>query len=65
MYVRKTLEDMGYFSRLALDIEEALCAGASVEQIAQRFNISTAQVRDYIEQLENADRDPVPMDMFE
>lgn len=56
---------MGYFSQLALDVEEALCEGATVTEIAQRFNISEAQVQDYIEQLESADRDPQPtMNMF-
>ena len=53
---------MGYFSRLATDVEEMLCEGATVEEIAGKLNISEAQVRDYIEQLESADRDP--MDMF-
>ena len=55
---------MGYFSRLATDVEEMLCKGATVPEIASRLNISEAQVQDYIEQLESADRDPVPMDMF-
>jgi DNA-binding NarL/FixJ family response regulator len=49
---------MGYFSNLAIEVEEALCEGATVEQIAERFNLSVAQVRAYIEQLEQADRDP-------
>lgn len=49
---------MGYFSNLAIEIEEALCEGATVEQIAVKFNISEAQVRAYIVQLEQADRDP-------
>jgi DNA-binding NarL/FixJ family response regulator len=49
---------MGYFSNLAIEVEEALCAGATVQQIAERFDMSEAQVRAYIEQLEQADRDP-------
>lgn len=49
---------MGYFSNLAIEIEEALCEGATVEQIAERFNLSVPQVQAYIEQLEQADRDP-------
>lgn len=48
---------MGFFSNLAVEIEEALFNGATVEQIAKQFNISEAQVRAYIEQLEQADRD--------
>lgn len=55
---------MGYFSRQATDVEEMLCEGATVAEIAVKLNISEAQVRDYIEQLESADRDPQPMDMF-
>lgn len=49
---------MGYFSNLAIEVEEALCEGATVPQIAQKFNMSEAQVQAYIEQLESADRDP-------
>lgn len=49
---------MGYFSNLAIEVEEALCEGATVQQIAERFDMSEAQVRAYIEQLEQADRDP-------
>jgi len=49
---------MGYFSRLATDVEEMLCQGATVAEIAARLNISEAQVQDYVEQLESADRDP-------
>ena len=49
---------MGYFNDLALAIEEALFEGATVEQIAQRFNLSEAAVEQYIQQLETADRDP-------
>lgn len=50
---------MGYFSNLAIEIEEAFSQGATVKQIAGRFDLSEAQVQDYIEQLESADRDPV------
>lgn len=49
---------MGYFANLAIEIEEALFDGATVAQIAERFNISEAQVRAYIEELEEADREP-------
>ncbi len=52
---------MGYFSNLAIDIEEALCQGATVEQIAERFNLSVPAVMAYIEQLEQCDRDPLPI----
>lgn len=56
---------MGYFSNLALEIEEALCDGATVKQIAGKFNISEAEVKAVIEQLEDCDRDPQPaMNMF-
>ena len=50
---------MGYFSNLAMDIEQALCEGATVEQIAERFNLSVPAVNAYIEQLEQCDRDPL------
>jgi len=49
---------MGYFANLAIEIEEALFDGATVAQIAERFNISEAQVQAYIEELEEADREP-------
>lgn len=52
---------MGYFSNLAVEIEEALFKGATVEQIAGRFNISEEQVKDYVQQLEQADRDPAEL----
>lgn len=55
---------MGYFSRLAVDVEEALCEGATREQIAQKLNISVSQVDEYIDELESADRDPTPTNMF-
>ena len=53
---------MGYFSNLAIDIEEALFEGATVEQIAERFNLSVPAVKAYIEQLEEADREPYAWD---
>ena len=53
---------MGYFSNLAIEIEEALCEGATVEQIAERFNLSVPAVNAYIEQLEQADREPAVWD---
>lgn len=52
---------MGYFSNLAIDIETALCEGATAEQIAEKFNISEQQVKACIKQLEDADRDPVDL----
>lgn len=53
---------MGYFAALAVDVEEALFEGATPEQIATKFNISVEQVNAYIEQLEEADRDPYEED---
>ena len=50
---------MGYFSNLALDIEEAFYQGATVDQLAQRFNLSREDVREFIDQLDECDRDPV------
>ena len=49
---------MGYFSNLGIEIEEALFQGATVEQIAERFNLSVPAVMAYIEQLEQCDREP-------
>lgn len=53
---------MGYFSNLGIEIEEALFEGATVEQIAERFNLSVPAVNAYIEQLEEADREPYAWD---
>lgn len=53
---------MGYFSNLAVDVESALFDGATVAEIAERFNLSEAQVRAYIEQLEEDDREPYDWD---
>lgn len=49
---------MGYFSNLAIDVEEALAQGATVQQVAERFDMSEPEVLAFIEQLESADRDP-------
>lgn len=53
---------MGYFSNLGIEIEEALFEGATVEQIAQRFDLSVEDVKGYVEMLAEADRDPQPVD---
>ncbi len=53
---------MGYFSNLGIEIEEALFQGATVEQIAERFNLSVPAVMAYIEQLEEVDREPLAWD---
>ena len=53
---------MGYFSNLAIDIEQALFEGATVAQIAERFNLSVPAVKAYIEQLEQVDREPYAWD---
>lgn len=53
---------MGYFSNLAVEIEEALFDGATVDEIAERFTLSVPQVRAYIEQMEEADREPSAWD---
>lgn len=53
---------MGYFSNLAIDIEEALFQGATVEQIAQRLNLSVSEVQAYIEQMQESDREPYAWD---
>jgi uncharacterized protein (DUF433 family) len=48
---------MGYFSNLALEIEEAFCQGATVDQLAKRFDLSREDVREFIDQLDECDRD--------
>jgi hypothetical protein len=53
---------MGYFSQLALDVEELLFDGATVQEIAGKLNISEAQVEACIKDLEEADCDPGEMD---
>ena len=50
---------MGYFSNLAIDIEEALYKGATVEQIANRYDLPVEDIQGLIQQLDDADRDPV------
>lgn len=53
---------MGYFANLGIEIEEALFDGATVEQIAERFNLSVPAVMAYIEHMEEADREPYAWD---
>ena len=48
---------MGYFSNLAIDVEEALAKGATVEQIATRFDLSVEDIQGLIQQLGDADRE--------
>lgn len=48
---------MGYFSQEMLDVEEMLFEGATPEQIAEKLNLSVEQVIQYIEDLEESDRD--------
>lgn len=50
---------MGYFSNLALEIEDALYQGATVDQMARQFGLSREDVREFIDQLDDCDRDPV------
>ena len=53
---------MGYFSNLSIEIEEALYQGATVEQIAERFDVSVPEVLAVIEMIEEADREPLAWD---
>ena len=53
---------MGYFSNLGIEIEEALFDGSTVAQIAERFNLSVPAVMAYIENMEEADREPYAWD---
>lgn len=53
---------MGYFSNLAVDIEEAVFAGATVKQIAERFNVTVPEVQAVIEMIEESDREPYAWD---
>jgi hypothetical protein len=48
---------MGYFSNLAIDIEEALGKGATAEQVAIRFDLPVEDIQDLIQQLDDADRE--------
>lgn len=52
---------MGYFSNLAIEIEEAWTKGATVEQIADRFDMDPVEVQAVIDFLSEADRDPVEL----
>ena len=56
---------MGYFSNLAIEVESALFEGATVAEIAERFNLSVLAVEAYIAQLEDADHDPYGYDGIE
>ena len=53
---------MGYFSNLAIEIEEALHRGFSREQIASMLGITVQDVQAVIEQLEESDREPLAWD---
>jgi len=53
---------MGYFSNLSIEIEEALYQGATVEQIAERFDVSVPEVLTVIEMIEEADHEPYAWD---
>lgn len=53
---------MGYFSQLALDVEELLFEGATNEEVATKLNISLEEVEACIAQLEEADVDPYEWD---
>lgn len=53
---------MGYFSNLATEIEEAFYQGATVDQLSRQFDLSKDDVREFIDQLDECDRDPVPFD---
>ena len=48
---------MGYFSQLALEVEELLFQGLSDEEIAQKLNLSLEEVNQQIAMLEEADYD--------
>ena len=48
---------MGYFSNLAIDIEDALSKGATVEQIANRVDLPVEDIRVLVQQLDEADRE--------
>lgn len=53
---------MGYFSNLAIEIEESLHRGFSREQIAHALGITVQEVQAVIQQLEEADREPYAWD---
>lgn len=52
---------MGFFSQLAIDVEELLFEGATEQEIAHKLNISVEQVRECIAQLEQAEVEPYDM----
>jgi hypothetical protein len=45
---------MGYFSRIATEIEEMMLDGASVAVIAKKLNLTVEQVEDYIDDFERS-----------
>ena len=49
---------MGYFSQLALDIEEMLFDGMTEVEIAEKLNLSLEEVEAQIAMLEEADYEP-------
>ena len=53
---------MGYFSNLAIEIEEAVYEGATPEQIAERLDLPVEDVIRFIEEMNEADRDPYAWD---
>lgn len=53
---------MGYFSNLAVEIEEAVYDGATAQQIAARLNLPVEDVLQFIEDMKEADRDPYAWD---
>ena len=48
---------MGYFSNLAIEIQEAHWMGATVDSIAERFRISPEEVVAVLEMMSDADYD--------
>ena len=53
---------MGYFSNLAVEIEEAVYEGATAGQIAKRLDLPVEDVVQFIEDMNEADRDPYAWD---
>lgn len=53
---------MGYFSNLAVEIEEAVYDGATPQQIAARLCLPVEDVVQFIEQMNEADREPYAWD---
>ena len=53
---------MGYFSNLAVEIEEAVYEGATPEQIAARLGLPVEDVVRFIEEMNESDRDPYAWD---